>query len=243
MGGTVSKTAVTNLTELISNVASSTVQDCEVRSSQQQNLTVVNSGLDLFGWFRLSQKTDISSQCFSDVNKQTQLQNALIDTIAQYSTADGIAILGAFGSSYSEAVANLGNAIRTNITMSNIQRTYNEIKQSQNVTFINKGVRAFSAVDMTQGGQIFSAAVLKELDAAGILSRVETYIEQKSAADTQNPLSFITDMFNSTMWAVWLLVFVVIILVAAGIAWAMSGGGQPSDATTTTPATVLDPGI
>ncbi len=217
MGGSASKTAVQSLSESISNVAMSTVQNCEVASSQDQSLTVVNSGIRLWGTYRLEQKTDIKSTCFSDVNKQVDLQNKIIDTISQASTAENVALLGAFGKSNAEATTNLRNIVQTNIKMSNIQTSYNAIKQKQTASFTNSGVIGFEQVELTQGSKIFAAATLQELDKAGIFNSISTYIDQTASAKMENPLDFIAKAIGAVGSTIMSSVFLIILLVAIGI--------------------------
>jgi hypothetical protein len=216
MGGSSSKTVVKQLSEAITNVCLSTVQTCEVAATQDQSIDVNNTGFKLWGTYRLEQQSDIKSECFSDIQKQVELQNKLIQTIAQSSTATGVALMSAFGSSKSYAETNLTNIVRNNITMSNIQRSYNIIKQNQSATFNNSGVIAFEQAELTQGSKIFAAAALKEIDRAGIFNTIETYVDQSATADTSSPISLFGSLFSG-LGSSLSTVFIFVIFIALAI--------------------------
>lgn len=218
MGATESKTTVQSLSEAITNVAASTVQSCEVSSTQNQSVNVVNTGIRLWGSYKLDQQSDIQSSCFSDVTKQTQLQNRIIDTISQATSASSVAVLSSFGPTNSSASANLSNIVRNNIKMSNIQQSYNEIKQNQSASFTNSGVIGFEQVELTQGAKIFAAATLQEMDKAGIFNTIESHIDQTSKATVENPLDFISKAIGAVTEGITstILVFVIIIAIAIG---------------------------
>lgn len=196
MGGTQSSTTINQLSQQLTNVAMSTVQDCSSNISQDQTVTDVNTGIWLWSTTKLEQTSEIRSECFSSSQKQAQLQNNIINSISQTATSEGVALLSAFGKTNAEANANLTNIIRNNITMSNIQKTYNAIKQKQSVSFNNSGIMGFRQVDLTQGAKIFAAATLDEIDKAGVFNAIETKLNQNASAKSTNPLDFIADVFR-----------------------------------------------
>lgn len=219
MGGSESKTIINQLSAQCSNIAMSTAQTCEVSAQQDQNLEVNNTGFKLWGNYRLKQESEIRVDCFSDVKKQVELQNKLIQAISQATTAQNIGILGAFGSSKSTAETNLTNIIRNNITMSNIQKSYTEIKQKQTARFNNSGVIGFETVELTQGSKLFAAATLQEMDKAGIFNAISTHIDQQSSAKVENPLDFIAKAIgavsNSFVAAIFFIVIIAAIILGA----------------------------
>lgn len=217
MGGSSSKATITSLSETINSAVMSTIQSCETTSDQSQNLTVVNEGWKLFGSYRLEQQSDIKASCFSDAQKQTDIQNKIINEIKQASTASSIALLGAFGSSTSDATANLTNIVRNNVTMSNIQQSYIAIKQKQSATFINKGVMGFEQAELVQGSKLFAAATLQEIDKAGIFNTIESYVDQKSTASQENPLEFISRAIGSVVGGISSTIMWIVIIIAIAL--------------------------
>lgn len=229
IGGSKSKAVINQLSEVITNVSMSTVQSCEVAAEQEQTLEVTNSGLKLWGSYSLTQQTEIQTTCFSDVNKQVQLQNQLINAIKQTSTADGVAILSAFGASQSEAEVNLTNLIKNNITMSNIQKSYTAIKQKQSAKFDNTGIIGFESADLTQGSKIFAAATLQEMDKAGIFNTISNHVEQVSTATTSNPLDVFGNMSSLIIFAIIFLVMIIAAVLIFGAVTLLKTGRYEQD--------------
>lgn len=197
MGGSQSKNEVKQLSEQLNDVASSTVQNCEVAISQDQHVKETNTGIWFWSEVKLEQTSEIKAECFSSVEKQAELQNNLINKISQSASTEGVALLDAFSATGSTASANLTNIIRNKITMQNIQNSYNAIKQKQSVEFDNSGLMVYRSVDLTQGSKIFAAATLNELNKAGIFTTIETYLDQKASTKLENPLDFLTDLVGS----------------------------------------------
>lgn len=218
MGGSQSRNEITQLSEQLNEVASSTVQNCVADIAQDQSVREVNTGIWFWSEVKLQQESEIKAECFSSITKQTELQNNLINKISQTTSTQGIALLDAFSAAGSTASANLTNIIRNKVTMSNIQNSYNAIKQKQSVDFENSGLMVYRQVDLTQGSKIFAAATLNELNKAGIFTTIETYLDQKSSTKLDNPLAFLTDLVGSIasgvtggMVTVVLMFFVIIL--------------------------------
>lgn len=206
----------------------STMQSCEVAASQDQNVKEVNTGIWLWSTVKLEQQSEIRSDCFSSITKQTELQNNLINTISQAASTKGVALLDAFSAGGSTASANLQNLVRNNITMSNIQKSYNMIKQSQSVSFENSGIVGFRQVDLTQGSKIFAAATLNELSKSGVFNKIESYLDQTASTEMKNPLDFLVDLVGGitsgiTSSALMFIFFIILIISAPFILIALVG--------------------
>lgn len=238
MGGSESKAVVKKLSQDISNIVSQSVQECTVASDQTQVVTSNNWGFKLFSSTKVVQQTDIASSCFSDTKKQTEIQNKIIDRIAQGASGESVALLGAFGQSEAEALTNLTHLVKTNVTMENIQRTYNAIRQQQSVSFNNSGVVLFESADILQGSKVFSMAVLQILDNAGVFNQIQSYIDQETKSEQGGLFDFITDW----IW-LWVLVVIVFVVVVGGVSavWLLRGSRQRSPAAPAAPATPAAP--
>jgi len=228
MGASESKTTINSLSQTISNISMTTVQDCMVSSDQSQTFEMVNTGFSFGGTTRLVQETDVSSRCFSDVSKQTDLQQKLVQAIEQETDATNTGLLGAFGNTTAEAKANLKTIIETNITMSNIQNSYNTIKQTQSVKFRNEGTMLFRDVELVQGGKLFAAAVLKEVDNAGIFSTIEAHVDQKAKSTVDSPFQFVADIVGDVAGTISTGFMFYILLIGGAILlfFYMSRGGS-----------------
>lgn len=231
MGNSESSTTVNSLSEVITNVAMSTVQDCVVVSEQAQSDTYVNNGFTLWSGTTLEQQTEVRSQCFSDVKRQAELQNKIIQEISQATSATGMALLPAFGDTKSSATTNLTSLVENNITMSNIQKSYNGIKQGQTVDHVNNQVWLVRNVNLKQGAEVFAAATLQEVQKAGILTDIEKYVDQTSSAKVENPLDAFAAMISAAFGSFYMgmILVVVLVLVCGGVmVWAikslLSGG-------------------
>ncbi|QYB17749.1 coiled coils domain protein [Pacmanvirus S19] len=214
MGGSSSKTIVNQLSEQINNISTDVVQECIATIDQDQNLEVINTGFKFWGSYKLQQTSEIKQECFNSVEKQTELQNKIFAAISQASTATGVGIISAFGSSSSYAETNLKSIIRNNVTMSNIQKAYNQIKVSQTAKFSNSGVIGFEKVELTQGAKIFAAATLETIDKAGIFNQISSHVDQSSTADTSSPLNIFGGLSSMIKFAV--LFIIIAIAIAIG---------------------------
>lgn len=217
MGGSESKTSISSLTEAISNIAIETVQTCEVVVQQEQDITIIKSGFSWGADQSIAQSTAIKQECFSDITKQVMLQNKIIDAISQATTSSSIALLGAFGTSDATASANLTNIIRNNVTMSNIQKTYSDIKQSQRVRYEFSGISIADKLDITQGAQAFAAATIKEVEKSGVFNVIEEHIDQTAAAKQENPLDFIAKAIGAVGEVISSTTFFFIFIIAAAV--------------------------
>ncbi len=239
MGGTESKTTISALSEQISTIASETVQNCVVNTSQDQLINVNNTGWKWSSNINVEQQTEVSSTCFSDLNKQTDLQNRIQNAIEQASTASGVALLSAFGKDSASASTELRSLIRSNVTMSNIQSNYNTIRQTQQVTYSNSGIVVFDTVNVTQGAKVFAAATLQQIDRSGIFNTIQSHIEQTTEATSTNPLDFIAKAIgaigNVFSQPIMLFILLICLVIVGGIALAYFVFSGPSSTTTATP--------
>lgn len=229
MGGTSSKTTVNDLIQSINNITMQTIQQCVTNSAQSQSVTENNTGIVLFSNSTAQQSTTISVDCFANAQLQAQLQNNIISTISNASTATNSTLLGAFGNTSSEATTNLTSLIKNNVTMKNIQQNYNTIMQQQNVNYNNSGLVVYQNVDLKQGAQVFSAATLQAIDSAGIFNQINNYVNQQSAAtSTGFSLSGLFSGLFSGASSIFVYIFVFIIIVALG-GWAYEkwSSGRP----------------
>jgi hypothetical protein len=237
MGGSKSKSVIDSVQQQITQVAMDTVQDCMVSTDQSQVVTSSNAGWQFGGTTRVSQQTDVKSQCFQNSSKQANLQNDITQIIKNAADASGVGITSVIGASTSVAEAKLRTLIQNNITMTNIQKNYNIIKQQQQVTLINtqSGVQIAKSVDISQGASVFAAATLKAVDSTGILNSLALSIDQQSKATTTNPLDFIANIVGSVTSAistVWIAIAVAIIAVIGFLAYFVLG---PDTSTPTQP--------
>lgn len=226
MGGTTSKTEVSNLSKTISNIAMSDITQCITTSTQNQNITVVNNGFRLWTNYDIQQTSMVNTSCAQNSTLEAKLQNDIINAVSQASTSQGVAMLSAFGNTSADAQANLSNVIKNNVTMTNILSTVNTIQQSQNITSVNNYIWLFDNVSAVQGAQVFAAATLQAMDNAGVFNTIQNKLDQTSSSKSTSPLSFLSDIFGSittTICAIVLFIFLVIIAVIYSLRKGASG--------------------
>lgn len=223
MGGAQSRTTVEALTEVINNVVSQSVQTCEQRTEQTQAAEQVNYGFGIWAELKMQQQSEIDAACFASRQLEVDLQNKIYNTIAQAADAQGVALIGAFGSANASAHATLHNKIQNTITMQNIQKSYNSIKQSQTGKQTNIGGFMYATADLQQGAKLFAAATVQEMSRAGIFTQIEQYLDQQAQAEQTNPIAdFFTGIGGIIVGAI--LFFVVIVFM--GILLLRSGGSS-----------------
>lgn len=236
MGGSSSKSVVESLSQQINEISMSIVQDCVSVSEQRQIVTSENAGWSFGSSLKIVQTSTISSECFSNTKKQTELQNRIYQAVQNAAEANGVGVLSAIGASKSVADTKLITMIRNGVTMSNIQRNYNKIQQTQEVVLRNaaSGVQIFHSVDISQGAEIFAAATLEAVDAAGVFNALTTSIEQQSKATTENPLDFIVKAIGTAFGAIsdsFIAIAMIIVAVIGFIFYVVIRSGGSDDDT------------
>lgn len=215
MGGTSSKAEIDQLSQNITTIASNAVMRCQTNINQNQHVVIENTGVSLFSTYKFKQASTISSSCVQDTALQAKIQNDIINAITNSSSAEGVAMMSAFGNTDAEASAKLKNIVQTNVTMNNIMENYNNISQSQDITVLNRGGLVVAQnVEAVQGAEIFAAATLKTVQDAGVLTTIQTKLDQDAAAKSTNPLDFLGNLFGSIALAIGaVIIFFILIIV------------------------------
>lgn len=199
MGSQSSKATINSLNERITEIATSSVANCQTSTAQSQSQDMVISGI--FSWgstATATQNTEIRSSCLNDDQLIQNLQNQVIDTIGSATSADGIAVLPAFGNTTAEQIVNLNNTVRTSLSKTNISNNYNSLMQEQKQTLKNASLFQFgTSLVAKQGAEVFAEAVLKSLVDSQVMSTVQSHLEIQTKATSNNPLDIIGRAFSS----------------------------------------------
>lgn len=215
MGGSQSKAVIEQLSAVITDISIQSVQNCVVNVDSTQVVKANNTGWDVGGSVVVEQTTEVKQECLQDSQRTQNLQNQIINAISQASTADGIALISAFGASKAEAETKLKSIVQSSINTGSTMNAYNTIRQSQSVEYNNSGVRVGTSFSARQGAQVYAAAVLKQLDNAGVFNTIQNKIDQSAKATTSNPLDIFSNMFSS--WTNMFIIIVVVIVIAIAI--------------------------
>ncbi len=231
MGGTYSKATINSLQQSISNIAMTNITKCQTSSNQTQNIRIVNDGFRFWTNYKIEQTSSINSSCVQDTVLQAKLQNDIFNAIKNASSAEGVALLSAFGNTNSSAETNLQTIIQNNVTMENIMENYTKIEQTQNVEIVNNFVWVFDNMSMVQGSQIFAASTLKAMEDAGIFNTISNKLDQSARSKSTNPLDFIANLFGNMAQAVLFVILFIVVIIIAMIYAARSGktGAHESD--------------
>lgn len=226
MGKSHSKAVIENITENITNIAVSTVQDCEVSSHQEQTITVENTGFTFWDSYKVVQLTEITNECFSNTEKELELQNKIINEIKQSITNQGISLLDAFGKTKQEAEVNLSNLIKTAIKFDNINKTYTRILQEQRANFSNSGILIFRTAEVIQGSKIFAAATIHELNRVGVFNIIENHIDQELQKKSTSILDNLTMVVIVIIAAIGVFFTSLVIYMGSGTGGRSGTGGM-----------------
>lgn len=196
MGGTSSKTVTEQVNEHVTNISVKAGQQCSVIIDQEQSSMIVNTGTMSGSNITMKQATDVDLSCMMKTGQFADLQRDIANAIVQEAKAKGDGLLSAFGASDADAEAKIHNVIKNNVTIENVNKTMIAIRQEQKLNLINQGTMTNVNIDMSQGAEVFAAAMINQITKTGITETIDNKANQIADAETKNPLSFITDLFG-----------------------------------------------
>lgn len=210
MGQSQSQAVINSINESVNTFASNVIQSCTTVDDQSQTVNLNNAGLQFGSSTNITQQTTVDFKCAQNSNIESQIQNELLNIIANTSTASQPAgfLLPAFGSTTATATSNLQNIIKNNVTMTNINNQYNMIKQNQTVNVSNSGVQLGSTLNISQGSSVFGAATQTVVDQSGILNTIKNHVD--NTANTTSSMDVLANMIEY-------IVIAIIILAIAGV--------------------------
>ncbi len=254
MGAQSSTSVINDINTRVTNVVAKSVVNCNTTSTQTQDQNV-----EITGWFSAGDTNVTATQtvvfdikCATSSDMMSKIQNDITSAIAATTTSSGVSVLPAFGNTSANAMINLHNAITSNVTSTNIINNYNTIMQSQKQNVINRVLFQFGSTNVTatQGAKVFVDAVLKAVTDSGVLSNIQSQLQQQSSAVSANPLDFITKTVSAlftgitgfiSSWAVIPLAFIIGLVVFLVILFRSASGGEISKGVSTAIANVGPP--
>lgn len=197
MGASQSKSTVTQISKIITDVSASVVQKCLVGVSANQN-TVFNlqKGSIKNSTISVKQSTQVSSSCWQDSSLQSKLQNDIIAAIKNFAEAGGVGISSANSATYIETL------VKNNIVLSSVQEAQTKLTLEQNQAF-NYGEVTIenSTFDISQGAELFAASVLRVATDSGVVNAVSTTIDAGATAKGVSLADFLPDVGQLAMLA------------------------------------------
>lgn len=193
MGAQQSSSVINNLNERITNIALTSVQNCNAVIAQSTDQTVNIGGIFSSGAsVSTTQVARLNIDCATNSSTLTNLQNQVIDAIAATNSATGVSVLPAFGNSTTDQRVNLTNIVKTSLSKRNIQNNYSTLSQEQSQKVSITTLFQFGTnVSATQDAATFAKAVLKSLEDTGVMTAVQNQVQLQGQAASANPLDFI----------------------------------------------------
>lgn len=213
MGGSKSKVVVDQVNKQINDLSMKIGQECAVNVDQTQDVTINNTGTSIGGSLTMTQTSVVDLQCMQTSGRMNKLAGDISNIISQSAAAAGVGITSAVGGSQANTSTDIKNIIENRLTTENINRTITAIKQGQKLTMNNSGLQFAQSINMSQGAQVFAAAVVNEVNETGIINSMATQIDQKADAKTTNPLDFLVEMTRSVMGAFSLAMLIPILFI------------------------------
>lgn len=220
MGGTQSVNTAEIITDIAVNATQRAINECVGSVSQQQIVQAdyVAGTVDLSG-VSFTQNASVNMQCALSARKQNEIQSAISSAIAQYAESRGVAVLSALGRTRSEAQTNIQNLFTANVTMEDVQTMTTIITQEQRVQFGTiEGDFIMRGATFEQSARIVAEAIVNTSQYNSVINTVSNAVDQVTQAEEENPLSFITDIFNNLTQQGALLVGAIIIVIILVIA-------------------------
>lgn len=200
MGSTSSKTIVNQVSEQVTAISSQIAQKCNNLVNQRQNFNMFVGG-DLIGnQISVSQSTDVDFRCAMTSNVQNDLQNQLIAAVQNIAKQQTVPIN--LQSVVNEAQTNISNSIRNNITLSNIQESYNQIAQGQKTSIVVAGSATGNVIDISQGSKVFAAATTDVLERSGVFNKIKSTADQLSQQRVVTPVGEVVSGVSDTVTGV-----------------------------------------
>lgn len=176
MGSSSSKSVVKSLSEQITQLSSNISQKCNNLTDQRQNFNMFVGG-DLVGnQISVSQFTDVDFKCAFSSNVQNDIQNQVLAQIKNLSKAQTLPL--SLQRVKNDAETIIENRIRNELTLSNIQESYNQIVQGQKASIVVAGNATGNVIDISQGNKVFAGAVLDVLEKSGVFNTVKNVVDQ-----------------------------------------------------------------
>jgi hypothetical protein len=232
--GTKAKSTVNVISETAVNASMRTIQSCVITGSQDQTIDLgyVSGDLDLNN-VRQVQTSTINLSCLQQSNKKNELLDNMSNSIVQQAEAKGQAVLSLLGSTKGEALTNIRSSLNVSINMDSIQNNIISMAQSQKIKVAYVGGNAkLTNVSQEQTMKLVLDSFQSAVANNSIVKKMAASIDQKSAAEEKNPLSFITDFFggiaNTIMLIVAFFIFLIILIVTLPMMLSSRSSQTPS---------------
>jgi hypothetical protein len=221
-GGSSSMNASETFTKNVAEAMSESIQNCSGKTIIDMNVAIIGSGNVVKG-LRLVQGMQLSTNCHTDDKNVAATQQAVENAIKQNAEAQGVALLGALGSSSSSNSTKIHNEVIAKINRKTIQNIINDYNLTMNF-YLNGNSNIVEDVTMEQTAKVLQDNCLSAISQLSSVQEVKNEIDQKSKSTQTNPISEIISAIGSiftSLGMIWMVI--IIVVIGAGVYLLMNG--------------------
>lgn len=183
MGGGGSKSKTTNeiITDVITNVAVSDMQNCATYIAQSQSVDVTGSG-NIISNVTMVQGAQINMDCYRQSRNIIDLQNAIKNQLTQ-ATKTRSSGIPSITPNNSAAFNKMLQSISTNITMDMLQNCASAVNQSQTVQVAGER-NIVQNVAMQQTATMLKSCMSNSINRTTLGNDIANFVAQSATTDT-----------------------------------------------------------
>jgi hypothetical protein len=225
MGGSSSKTTTDVVTDIAVKAVQKNISRCVVSATQEQLLSVkdVLGNVTISG-VRMRQGASVNMNCVMEAVTQSAIQNSIANDIAQWAESQSVAVLGALGTSRSEAESNIRNQLMTSSIQDTTQEAFMQAIQKQGVEVAGvSGNVVIGDVSLDQSLEMVAKAMITGTAYSSVVNDVANKVAQTAKSEQSNPISQILDSIGGIVgkvlgsWTAIIIVVVIVIAVVLGL--------------------------
>lgn len=245
--GVIARSTTEVLSEVAVNVVQRNLQECATNTQQLQEINVefVAGDVTLSG-LNLRQQAAIDAECALQASRQNEIQNEISEVITQELEAQGQGFLSLFGRTRTEAQNTIRQFFTTNITQEDLQRSMTQISQTQRINIAGvSGNVVIENATLDQSARIVAEGIVNTEAYSGAINEISRRIDTTAEAEEENPLSFITDIFQGLTATTGLIIggiilFIILLIFGPIILIVMSRRRGKKEGSAGKPSEILD---
>jgi len=236
MGGGGSKSKTTNeiITDIITNVAVSDMQNCATYINQNQSVIVDGNG-NIVSGVTMVQGAQINMDCYRQSRNIIDLQNTIKNELTQAANTRSSGF-PSLTSSNSAAFNKMTESINTNISMDMLQNCASTVNQSQTVSVAGDR-NIVQNVAMSQTATALKKCMSNSINNTTLGNDIGNFVSQSATTDT----SLFGGMFDAIGGLIGFLVIIGGLIVILVIGVMLYSSGVFSDDADDTDNTVSNP--
>lgn len=198
MGGSSSKSTVSQLTSLAVDVVNKNVQSCVSGATQSQLIKLhnIHGDVKLTG---ISQKqgASVNLKCVFTDEVQNKMQNDIAEQISNFVKSSGGDLTSALGGSDSDSNIDIKNYFKTNIHNETVSKQVSTTMQQQTISAIDvDGSLVISDLDQEQSAKLVAEAIVTSSQYNGVLNTLAEKIDASSSSEEKGIFNSMFGMFG-----------------------------------------------